>query len=172
MTLIDEVLTGRRVRLRPVQPADESALTRIFTDPEVARWWGEPSRSVRDVLHPEEGESCFVVEAGDEPIGMIQCVEEVDPMYEHAGIDIALHSDWQGKGLGPDAIRTLAQHLITVRGHHRLTIDPAANNTHAIKAYEQVGFKPVGIMRQYERGPGGTWHDGLLMDLLAEDLAR
>jgi aminoglycoside 6'-N-acetyltransferase len=25
-------------------------------------------------------------------------------------------------------------------------------------------------MRQYERGPDGTWHDGLLMDLLAEEL--
>jgi aminoglycoside 6'-N-acetyltransferase len=91
-------------------------------------------------------------------------------MYEHAGIDIALLSDWQGQSLGPDAIRTLAQHLIAVRGHHRLTIDPAAHNTHAIKAYERVGFKPVGIMRQYERGPDGTWHDGLLMELLAEDL--
>jgi aminoglycoside 6'-N-acetyltransferase len=25
-------------------------------------------------------------------------------------------------------------------------------------------------MRAYERGPDGSWHDGLLMDLLAEDL--
>jgi aminoglycoside 6'-N-acetyltransferase len=169
--LIDEVLTGRRVRLRPVKPADEPALTRIFTDPDVARWWGDPSRSVRDVLNPDEDESCFMVQLGAESIGMIQCVEETDPMYRHAGIDIALHSDWQGRGLGPDAIRALAQHLITVRGHHRLTIDPAAHNTHAITAYERVGFKPVGIMRQYERGPDGTWHDGLLMELLAEELA-
>jgi hypothetical protein len=30
--------------------------------------------------------------------------------------------------------------------------------------------RPVGIMRQYERGPDGTWHDGLLMDLLPEGL--
>jgi aminoglycoside 6'-N-acetyltransferase len=25
-------------------------------------------------------------------------------------------------------------------------------------------------MRRYERGPDGTWHDGLLMDLLADEL--
>jgi aminoglycoside 6'-N-acetyltransferase len=25
-------------------------------------------------------------------------------------------------------------------------------------------------MRAYERGPDETWHDGLLMDLLAEEL--
>jgi len=34
-----------------------------------------------------------------------------------------------------------------------------------------VGFKPVGIMRKYECGSDGTWHDGLLMDLLAEEFA-
>jgi aminoglycoside 6'-N-acetyltransferase len=28
----------------------------------------------------------------------------------------------------------------------------------------------VGIMRLYERGPDGTWHDGLLMDLLRDEL--
>ena len=56
-----------------------------------------------------------------------------------------------------------------MRGHHRLTIDPAAHNARAIKAYSRVGFKPVGVMRQYERGLDGAWHDGLLMDLLAED---
>ena len=112
-----------------------------------------------------------MVEVGAEPVGMIQCFEESDPMYRHAGIDIALRSDWQGQGFGRDAIRALAQHLIAVRGHHRLTIDPAAHNTRAIKAYERVGFKPVGIMREYERGPDGTWHDGLLMELLAEELA-
>jgi len=28
----------------------------------------------------------------------------------------------------------------------------------------------VGRMRQYERGPDGTWHDCLLMDMLAEEL--
>ena len=35
---------------------------------------------------------------------------------------------------------------------------------------EKVGFKPVGIMRSYERGMDGTFHDGLLMDLLAHEL--
>ncbi len=168
--MIDDVLMGERVRLRPVRLDDDQALTRIFTDPEVARWWGDPSRSVRDAMNPEDSESCFIIEVGSETIGFIQCIEENDPMYRHAGIDIALHSDWQGHGLGPDAIRTLARYLITVRGHHRLTIDPAAHNTHAISSYERVGFRPVGIMRKYERGPSGDWHDGLLMELLAEDL--
>ena len=34
---------------------------------------------------------------------------------------------------------------------------------------ERVGFCAVGVMRDYERGPDGSWHDGLLMDLLARE---
>jgi aminoglycoside 6'-N-acetyltransferase len=28
---------------------------------------------------------------------------------------------------------------------------------------------PAGVLRQYERDDDGTWHDGLLMQLLADD---
>jgi aminoglycoside 6'-N-acetyltransferase len=170
--VIDQVLTGERVRLQPVHAGDEVLLREIFSDPEVARWWGDPSKSVADAMEVVEGESRFVIEHDGRAIGFIQCVEETDPMYEHASIDISLRSEWQGKGFGPDAIRTLARFLIDNRGHHRLTIDPAAHNVRAIKAYESVGFKAVGLMRNYERGQDGTWHDGLLMDMLAEELKR
>ena len=75
-----------------------------------------------------------------------------------------------GRGVGTDAVRTLAWHLFADHGHHRIEIDPAADNLAAIRAYTKVGFRPVGITRRSERGPDGTWHDGPLMDLLAEDL--
>ena len=45
-----------------------------------------------------------------------------------------------------------------------LTIDPAAHNVRAIRCYEQVGFRPVGIMREYWLDPEGVWRDGLLLD--------
>src|SRR5204863_260380 len=127
-------LTGQRFEL-------EAMSEQIFTDPEVARWWGDPSKSVADAMEVLEGDSRFVIEHDGNAIGFIQASEETDPMYTHASIDISLRSPWQGKGLGPDAIRTLARFLIHQRGHHRLTIDPAAHNTSAIKAYERVGFK-------------------------------
>jgi aminoglycoside 6'-N-acetyltransferase len=58
--------------------------------------------------------------------------------------------------------------LFDERGHHRITIDPAADNSAAIRCYEKVGFRRVGVMRRYERDVGGAgWHDGLLMELLA-----
>ena len=101
-------------------------------------------------------------------VGLIQSWEETEAEYRHAGIDIALHPDVHEQGLGTDAVRTLARHLFDHDGHHRVTIDPAADNLRAIRCYEKVGFRPVGIMRQYERSRDGTWHDGLLMDLISD----
>jgi aminoglycoside 6'-N-acetyltransferase len=60
--------------------------------------------------------------------------------------------------------------LIEERGHHRITIDPATDNAAALRSYEKVGFKPVGVMRQHERDADGEgWHDSLLMELLASE---
>ena len=73
-------------------------------------------------------------------VGYIQAVEEREPDFRHAGIDLFLRTSAQGRGLGPDAIRTLAAHLIDDRGHHRITIDPAAANEHAISAYTKSRF--------------------------------
>ena len=145
-------------------------MARIFSDPSVAEWWGASEKAVRDAMATSDVETHYLIEVGDETVGMIQSFEETDEMYQYASIDIAVRSAWQGQGIGPESIRTLARHLLDDRGYHRLTIDPAAHNAKAIKAYERVGFKPVGVMRKYERGPDGSWHDGLLMDMLADEL--
>ena len=86
-------------------------------------------------------------------------------------IDLFLTTARHGQGLGADTVRTLARWLFEDRGHHRITIDPAVANERAIRAYERLGFKRVGVMRRYERGADGEWHDGLLLDLLPEELA-
>jgi aminoglycoside 6'-N-acetyltransferase len=163
------ILRGDRVTLRPVADADRARLRDILAEPEVARWWA-PSSVISDTAEPDDTEVELAIELGDELVGAIQYAEEEDPDYRHAGIDIYLTTAVHGEGVGPDAIRMLARYLFEERGHHRLTIDPAAANARAIAAYAKVGFRPVGIMRRYERGHDGSWHDGLLMDLLREEL--
>jgi aminoglycoside 6'-N-acetyltransferase len=113
----------------------------------------------------------FAIETDGNVVGAIGFYEEDTPDYRHAGMDLFLSAGSQGLGFGPEALRLVARHLFEERGHHRLIIDPAASNTRAIKAYESIGFKPVGVMRRYERGADATFHDGLLMDLLADELA-
>jgi aminoglycoside 6'-N-acetyltransferase len=162
-------LRGQRVTLRAVGDADRARLRAILAEPEVARWWGLGGAGSAGG-ESNDDEVQLAIELDGEVVGAIQYAEEDDPDYRHASIDIFLATAVHGKGVGPDAVRTLARYLFDVRGHHRLTIDPAASNARAIAAYAKVGFRPVGIMRLCERGPDGTWHDGLLMDLLREDL--
>jgi len=166
-------LYGSTVTLRPVHDDDAERLAEILAEPEVARWWpGYDLERVRSELLDDRDDNLvvFAVEADDAVVGCIQYNEEPAPDYRHATIDIFLSGAWHGKGLGTDAVRTLARHLVRDRGHHRLAIDPAADNTKAIRTYTRVGFRPVGVMRAYERGPDGEWHDGLLMDLVKRDL--
>lgn len=168
-------LRGRIVTLRPVRPADAPALAAILAEPSVARWWGvfDLARVRADLTSAADpDEEGFVILFDGAVVGYIQSVEETEPDFRHAGIDLFLSGEAQGRGLGPDAIRTLAAHLIDDLGHHRLTIDPAADNHAAMRAYAKVGFRPVGVMRAYQRMPDGRWVDGLLMDLLAHELVR
>ncbi len=100
--------------------------------------------------------------------GLIDYWEEPEPKYRRAEIDMFLDPALHGQGLGTEVMRRVVRHLIGERGHHRITIDPAAENVAAIRCYEKVGFHRVGVMRRYERDVGGEgWHDGLLMELLA-----
>lgn len=155
--------------LRPVREEDVEPLLAIAREPEVARWWNEVDRD--DVLPPPDDDTVtFVVLVDRERAGLVQYAEENEPDYRSASIDIYLGGAWHGRGLGTDAVRTIVRHLVEERGHHRLTIDPAAENEAAIRSYEKVGFRRVGIMREHWRDGAGTWRDGLLMELLAAEL--
>jgi aminoglycoside 6'-N-acetyltransferase len=160
-------LRGDRVLLRPLVEDDLDGLIAILAEPAVARWWGpqaeEPDRE--ELLGPEPR---FAIVVDGALAGWLAYEENTDPMYRSVGLDIFLTTPLQGQGLGREALRLVIAHYVE-RGHHRFTIDPAADNERAIRAYAALGFKPVGRMRDYERGSDGSWHDGLLMDLLAAE---
>ena len=167
-------LAGRAVNLRPVLPEDAPRLLEIVTHPEVARWWPawDADRVDRDLIAADPHSVHLAIEHDGRVIGALQAWEEPDAEYRHAGIDLFLDPAVRGRDLGPDAIRAVAAWLLDDRGHHRLTIDPAADNAAAIRAYEKVGFRPVGRLRRYQRMADGSWADGLLMEMLADELVR
>jgi aminoglycoside 6'-N-acetyltransferase len=175
-------IDGDVVRLRPVAAADLPALRAILEEPEVARWWrraewervDEQDAVTFSIFLPDAADGDHGGAGGDHGsvAGCIQYSEETDPDYFSAAVDIFVGTAAQGRGVGPDAMRTLIAWLFGVRGHHRLTVDPAVENARAIHVYEKLGFRPVGVLRRYERVDDEVWRDALLMELLGEDFRR
>ncbi len=170
-------LHGTQVLLRLIAEEDVAALTAILADPAVARWWGRYDEArVRSELLESTDTIVYTIVVEDDggaPVvaGSIQYSEEPAPDYRHAGVDVFLAPAFHGRGLGTDAVRTVARHLVHDRGHHRRVIDPQVDNEPAIRCYERVGFRKVGLMRAYERGPDGEWHDCLMLEALKDEIA-
>ncbi len=165
-----KVLPGERIELRTLQESDRTRVVEIRRTEEVFRRWGggDLDEEFAEGLADEEIQQ-FAIVADGATVGMIQFSKEEDPDYRHASIDVFVDPAFHRRGYASDAITTRADHLFDERGHHRLTIDPAHDNRGAIECYRRVGFREVGVMRAYERTHDGTWHDGLLLDMLVTD---
>jgi aminoglycoside 6'-N-acetyltransferase len=156
-------LKGERLLLRRAVASDRAVLGEILCEPEVVRWWGpfDPETAF------DELGSSFVIVVDGLVVGWLLFEEEDWWQYPHVSFDIVLTTSMHGQGYGREALRVAIRWFVA-RGHHRFTIDPAADNARAIRTYAALGFKPVGVLREYERRDG-AWHDGLLMDLLARE---
>lgn len=161
-------LRGDIVVLRPLRFADATTLRAIHVEPAVAAWWG----AMDDDFPFDEPESPrFTIWIGNEIAGMVQYGEENEPDYRHAWIDIFVATAHHGRGVGTDAVTTMARYLVERRGHHRLTIDPTLENVAAVRAYEKAGFQRIGVLRLAERSPEGVWRDALFMEQVFPSVA-
>jgi aminoglycoside 6'-N-acetyltransferase len=128
---------GRLTALRPADTGDVDRLVGWHADPDVARYWdGEAftREEMAERLAREDVEAWIVEESG-EPVGYLQVHTE--------GLDMFLIPEARGRGLGPDAARAMAEHLLRERCRERVTVDPYAWNEGAVRAWERAGFVEV-----------------------------
>jgi aminoglycoside 6'-N-acetyltransferase len=149
--------------LVPVRPEHAAPLRALRAAPEVARWWDPPDAGWP--LELEDAVRAFAVLVDGEVAGYVQFWEEPAADFRHADMDIFLGPAHQGRGLGGVAIRAMLRHLLDRRGHHRVTLGTSVENTRAIRCYEKVGFRRVGVMRKAALSHlTGEWEDELLME--------
>ena len=165
-------LVGARLRLRTTTPDDSPVLIAIRSTDEVrSRWRGEDVQAEIAADLQDDELTQLTIELNGRVIGLIQFSEESDPEYRHASVDLYIDPAFHRRGYAGEAIRLLVAYLFQERGHHRLVVDPDADNLPAIGCYSSVGFRAVGLMREYEHCSDGRWADGLLMEMLASDWA-
>lgn len=154
-------LHGRLTQLRPAVEADADLLVAWHADPEVSRYWDGDTftreQVLADLRRPHVDP--YIVEADGEPVGYLQSWwdEGVEP--RRGGIDMFLVPGARGRGLGPDAARTLAESLVA-QGWARVTVDPYTWNEPAIRAWRRAGFVDVET-RPADDGHPSAW---LLME--------
>jgi aminoglycoside 6'-N-acetyltransferase len=155
------------IGLRRTVPGDADLFRRAFRDPEVLEWWALDPTS--DVLARFQHERCLAIVERGRSVGFLDYHAETDPDFDHVGLDVVIaDAADRGRSIGSRAVRLFAA-AVFAAGHHRVTVVPSPDNKRAIRCYEKVGFRRVGVMRDYERYRG-RWRDALLMDLIPSDL--
>jgi aminoglycoside 6'-N-acetyltransferase len=150
------------ITFRPLQETDLSLLHKWFNTPHVSRWWevdgdSHPSLgAVRRHYLPRvsggDPVDCYVILYSNRPIGMVQACQLDDFPEEKANfglkqgcvsIDICIGEEYYvHRGLGSLIIRKFVKEIVFNRYNvDCCTVDPAADNEVAIRAYNKAGFR-------------------------------
>ena len=79
-------------------------------------------------------------------VGSQTVMDETDMM------NVAVHPDHRRKGIAEALVLSLAEAL-KEKGSHCLTLEVRASNAPAIGLYEKLGFRQIGLRKNYYRNP-------------------
>jgi aminoglycoside 6'-N-acetyltransferase len=138
------LIRGRLTVVRPATERDVELLSGWHSDPEISRYWDGKTFThdqVRERL-ARTGVDAWVIEADGEPVGYLQSWWEADVEPRRGGLDGFLVPEARGRGLMPDAARTLAETLLA-GGWLTVTVDPYVWNERAVRGWANAGFVEV-----------------------------
>jgi [ribosomal protein S5]-alanine N-acetyltransferase len=149
----DEEVTGHLLLRRPVSLEAEEA----FID--------GLARSQEDLVVG------IALRKSDRLIG-VAGLHRIDWVNRHAsfGIFIGDKSEW-GKGFGTEATRLMAGVAFDALNLNRVWLHVFQDNCAGIKAYQKVGFRQEGVLRD-DTFRKGRYHDTIVMGLLRREWAE
>lgn len=170
-------IVGERVYLSPISLQDAERYTAWLNDLGTTRFLTLASAQI--TLHGEQEalaalsrtQSYAIVEKGsDELLG--NCgLFEIESVHRSAEVGIFLGDDARrGGGYGSEALQLLCDYGFNVLNLRSIRLRTYDFNDRAVASYRKVGFKEAGRLRK-AHFYAGTYHDILLMDLLAEEAA-
>lgn len=156
------------ITIRRTEPSDAEAYHRIFSCPKVIRGTLQlpyPSADVwrKRLTEIPDGTFNLCACVGDEVVGQLglHTFPQV-PRRRHIGqLGMAIHDDWQGKGVGSalmSAAIDLADNWLNLS---RLELEVFTDNEPAIALYKKFGFINDGMHKNY------AYRDGQFVDVYA-----
>ncbi len=166
------MLTGERVVLRPLRPADLEPLWRARLDPLT---WAQTTEApcVPETLEAyrarwsERGDdrsAAFAVDVEATLVGRA-VLFGVDYLARCAEVGLALLPEHRGRGHGRDVLRVLLGYAFRTRNLRRVHLQSLASNERALRAYRAVGFVEEGRRREHA-WVEGAYDDVVLMAVL------
>jgi RimJ/RimL family protein N-acetyltransferase len=174
------VLTGNRISLGPVGPADLPVLHRWINDRELVAL-SAPYRPVHASDHQawwasvssDPSVELFAIRMldGDRLIGTCQLLG-IDARHRTAELQIRIGEPGaRGQGLGTEAVGLLLRHAFADRDLERVSLHVLSSNSPAIAAYEKSGFTREGVLRRAAYVDGSR-EDVVVMAVLRDEWKR
>ncbi len=110
-----------------------------------------------------------VVDQRDRPIGLVSFWDRTIP-HDAAELSIWVGQEYRNGGNGTEALRLALRYAFSDLKLHKVYLRVLEYNARAIRAYEKVGFRVEGTLRQ-EMRVQGRWYDLIYMGLLAHEFA-
>jgi RimJ/RimL family protein N-acetyltransferase len=174
----DVVLEGQQVRLRPFEERDLDPAWDMLNDPEGRRLTGTHAtftREAADRWYRSRGQAddrldLVVASRHDDRLVGEAVLNDLDADNHSCTYRISLAGPSVfGRGYGTEATRLMVDHAFQI-GIHRISLEVFAFNTRAQRVYEKAGFTVEGVLRDALHWDG-TYHDAVLMAILADDNA-
>jgi ribosomal protein S18 acetylase RimI-like enzyme len=166
------------VEIRPLSLADVDALVTLHRA--TAATGGGLARTPQEI--DAAYVSGFVAKASSSGVALGAWADGVLAGEIHAGrmgvaqfahvltdLTVAVHPDWQGKGLGSALFRALFEAAATLTPKvERIELMAREGNTDAIRLYERLGFRIDGRFAGRVRMPDGSTEADIAMGLLLQ----
>lgn len=173
------VITTRRFVLRPLELKDSASVFRLFSDPEVTRFWGHST-----LVSLDQAES-FIRQALDgfasrallewgltekdknEVLGTC-AYANWSREHRRAEIGYALQRDRWGEGIMSEVLSELIRFGFAEMGLHRIEADADPRNERSLRSLERLGFVREGYQRERYH-VNGEVQDAVVLGLLRRD---
>jgi [ribosomal protein S5]-alanine N-acetyltransferase len=170
-------LLGTKIYLRPLEREDAPLFVPWVNDPEVTR--------TLDLYRPMnlQAEEEFIeqIYKSDHDLTLGIVIKQTDILigstglrlinfkdhHTSFGIFIGEKSEW-GKGYGAEATSLMTKYAFETLHMNRVWLHVREDNERGIRAYERVGFKREGVLRQDVYREGRYW-DTITMAILREE---
>ncbi len=152
------------IRVRAQEPEDAEALAAIFAGPTaIAGTLQLPYRSVRErrerMAQAVSDHHVLVAELEGRVVGVLGLyVEQAARRHHVASLGMAVHDDFQGRGVGTALMAAALDLADNWLGLRRVELSVYTDNASAIHLYEKFGFVTEGTARDY------AWRAGRFVD--------